>query len=133
MTAVYHVLFLAGLVLAVFAMLYGTERRVTPALAPHERRSEHDTAAEPSALFNRASLAAFIMGVGLTGTVALRYTTWHGGVVFVLGASARDDLFHALLPDRQTRGLELKLIGDAMAPRRASDAIREGEIAAREI
>ena len=56
-----------------------------------------------------------------------------GGVVFVLGASARDDLFHALRPDRDTRGLELKLIGDAMAPRRASDAIREGEIAAREI
>jgi 2,4-dienoyl-CoA reductase-like NADH-dependent reductase (Old Yellow Enzyme family) len=56
-----------------------------------------------------------------------------GGVVFMLGASARDDLFHALLPDRDTRGLELKLIGDAMAPRRASDAIREGEITAREI
>ena len=40
--------------------------------------------------------------------------------------------FHDLLPDR-ARGLELRLVGDAMAPRRASDAIREGEIAAREI
>jgi NADPH-dependent 2,4-dienoyl-CoA reductase/sulfur reductase-like enzyme len=54
------------------------------------------------------------------------------GVVFMLGAAAEDRLFHELLPDRAS-GLALKLIGDAMAPRRASDAIREGEIAAREI
>ena len=54
------------------------------------------------------------------------------GVVFMLGAAAEDALFHELLADRE-RGLDLKLIGDAMAPRRASDAIREGEIAAREI
>ncbi len=54
------------------------------------------------------------------------------GVVFMLGAAAEDALFHELLADR-ARGLDLKLIGDAMAPRRASDAIREGEIAAREI
>jgi hypothetical protein len=52
------------------------------------------------------------------------------GVVFMLGAAAEDALFHELLPDR-ARGLDLRLIGDAMAPRRASDAIREGEIAAR--
>ncbi len=54
------------------------------------------------------------------------------GVVMMLGASAEDGLFHDLLPDR-ARGLELRLVGDAMAPRRASDAIREGEIAAREV
>ncbi len=60
-----------------------------------------------------------------------RRTPVHG-VVFMLGAAAEDALFHELLADRE-RGLELKLIGDAMAPRRASDAIREGELAAREI
>ena len=52
------------------------------------------------------------------------------GVVFMLGAAAEDELFHEMLPDRAA-GLDLRLIGDAMAPRRASDAIREGEIAAR--
>ena len=51
-------------------------------------------------------------------------------VVFVLGAAADDALFHALEP-RRASGLSLHLIGDALAPRRASDAIREGEIAAR--
>jgi hypothetical protein len=65
-----------------------------------------------------------------TGAVERR-TPVHG-VVMMLGASAEDGLFHELLPDR-ARGLELRLVGDAMAPRRASDAIREGEIAAREI
>jgi hypothetical protein len=53
-------------------------------------------------------------------------------VVFCLGAAARDQLFEALLP-RRARGLDLRLIGDALAPRRVSDAIREGELAAREI
>ncbi len=51
-------------------------------------------------------------------------------VVFVLGAAADDALFHELEP-RRAGGLLLHLIGDALAPRRASDAIREGEIAAR--
>ncbi|MFT8244833.1 FAD-dependent oxidoreductase [Roseomonas sp. BN140053] len=51
-------------------------------------------------------------------------------VVFVLGAAVDDALFHALEPRRAT-GLDLHLIGDALSPRRASDAIREGEIAAR--
>ena len=54
------------------------------------------------------------------------------GVVFMLGAWAEDSLFHELLPAR-AEGLDLRLIGDAMAPRRASDAIREGEIVARDI
>jgi len=65
-----------------------------------------------------------------TGAVERR-TPVHG-IVMMLGAAAEDGLFHELLPDR-ARGLELRLVGDAMAPRRASDAIREGEIAAREI
>jgi mycofactocin system FadH/OYE family oxidoreductase 2 len=54
------------------------------------------------------------------------------GVVFAIGAAANDSLFHELEPLRAS-GLRLHLIGDALAPRRASDAIREGEIVAREI
>jgi hypothetical protein len=64
---------LTGLVLGVFAMLYGTERRVRPAVAPHERQSEHDPAAEPSPVFNLASLAAFTFGFGLTAYLVSRY------------------------------------------------------------
>jgi len=52
------------------------------------------------------------------------------GVVLVMGARAEDSLFAELAPLRD-RGLGVHLIGDALAPRRASDAIREGELAAR--
>ena len=50
----------------------------------------------------------------------------------MLGARAEDSLLPELEPLR-TEGLDLRLIGDALAPRRVSDAIREGELAAREI
>lgn len=53
-------------------------------------------------------------------------------VVLVLGARAEDSLFHELEPLR-AGGLDLRLIGDAVAPRRVADAIREGELVAREI
>jgi 2,4-dienoyl-CoA reductase-like NADH-dependent reductase (Old Yellow Enzyme family)/glycine/D-amino acid oxidase-like deaminating enzyme len=53
-------------------------------------------------------------------------------VVLCLGAAAEDSLFHALAP-RRAEGLSLHLVGDALAPRRADAAIREGEIAARAI
>lgn len=53
-------------------------------------------------------------------------------VVLALGAEAQDALFHALAP-RRALGLDVRLIGDALAPRRADAAIREGEIAARAI
>jgi 2,4-dienoyl-CoA reductase-like NADH-dependent reductase (Old Yellow Enzyme family) len=53
-------------------------------------------------------------------------------VVLALGAEAQDALFHALAP-RRAQGLDLRLIGDALAPRRADAAIREGELAARAI
>ena len=67
-----------GLVLGVFAMLYGTERRVRApaATTPHERSHAHDVAAEPSPLFNLASLAAFAVGFGLSGYVVSRNSTW---------------------------------------------------------
>jgi 2,4-dienoyl-CoA reductase-like NADH-dependent reductase (Old Yellow Enzyme family) len=51
-------------------------------------------------------------------------------VVLVLGAEAQDGLFHAL---SARGGPELRLVGDALAPRRADAAIREGELAARAI
>lgn len=73
MTSVGLFILLAGLVLGVFAMLYGTERRVRTPVVPHERTSEHDPAAEPSALFNLASLAAFTVGCGLTAYLVARH------------------------------------------------------------
>ena len=66
MSVIALAVFLTGLVLGVFTMLYGTERPVHTAVAPHERQGEHDPAAEPSPLRNRASLAAFAVGFGLT-------------------------------------------------------------------
>ena len=68
---------LTGLVLGVAAMLYGTQRRVRTAIAPHERQSEHDPAAEPSPVFNLASVAAFTFGFGLTAYLGSRYADWH--------------------------------------------------------
>ncbi|MBU6378253.1 MAG: FAD-dependent oxidoreductase [Gammaproteobacteria bacterium] len=53
-------------------------------------------------------------------------------VVLVVGADSNDALFEALAP-RRAEGLIVKLIGDAMSPRRVDAAIREGELAAREI
>ncbi len=51
-------------------------------------------------------------------------------VAMVVGNEARDALYHALV-DRA--GPDCHLIGDAMAPRRVSDAIREGEQVARRL
>jgi 2,4-dienoyl-CoA reductase-like NADH-dependent reductase (Old Yellow Enzyme family) len=53
-------------------------------------------------------------------------------IVLALGAEAEDGLFHAL-QSRRAAGLDLRLVGDALAPRRADAAIREGEAAARAI
>jgi hypothetical protein len=75
-TAVSLAFFVTGLVLGVVAMLHGTERQVHPAGAPHERRSEHDPRAEPSPVFNLASIAAAAVGFGLTGYLLTRHTAW---------------------------------------------------------
>jgi hypothetical protein len=92
---VFLILLVMGLVLGVFAMLYGTEKdnaRNSARIAPHERRSEHDISAEPSSVFNLASIAAFAFGAGLTGYLIDRYTTWPvAGVVItsiIVGAAA---------------------------------------------
>lgn len=67
-----------GLILGVWAMLYGTERHVSASSVtlPHERHTTHDVATEPSPLFNRASLAAFCFAFGLTGYLVARNTVW---------------------------------------------------------
>lgn len=57
------------------------------------------------------------------------FTESAGSVVLILGSCAEDGLFHAL----KRAGRSAHLIGDAMAPRRVSDAIREGEELARRL
>ena len=99
MTSVGLFVFLAGLVLGVFAMLHGTQRRVQPALAPHERTSEHDPAAEPSALFNLASIAAFTVVGGLTAYLVSRHAELPLAleIVIALGAGALSLSLQSLL------------------------------------
>jgi hypothetical protein len=87
-TAVALAFFVSGLVLGVFAMLYGTERQIAPAVAPHDRRSEHEPAAEPSPLLNLASIAAFAVGFGLAGYLLTRYTAWPWGARLTLALVA---------------------------------------------
>lgn len=74
------ILFVVGLVLGVSAMLHGTEKPVAasgqPSVAPHERRSEHDPAAEPSPFANRSTVAAFAFAAGLTGYLLDRRAGW---------------------------------------------------------
>ncbi len=69
---------IGGLVLGVFAMLYGTERSVRnrSVSKPHERRSEHDPATEPSPFFNLATVGAFSVAFGLTAYLVARHTLW---------------------------------------------------------
>lgn len=77
-----------GLLLGVFAMLNGTQRRVRDTVAPHERRSEHDPAAEPSALLNIASIAAFSVGAGLTVYLVARASALPWWAVTLVGIAA---------------------------------------------
>lgn len=90
MSAFFLVVLLAGLLLGVFAMLFGTEhvpRNITLP-APHERTSEHVIDAEPSALFNRASMAALASVCGVTGYLLTRFSDWSVGVRLVVAALA---------------------------------------------
>ena len=78
MNALFLIVLLLGLLAGVRAMLLGTEHlpRGVQLPAPHERTSEHVTDAEPSALFNWASAAAFAFAFGLAGYLFTRFTTW---------------------------------------------------------
>ncbi|MEO7361254.1 MAG: hypothetical protein ABI120_13060 [Gemmatimonadaceae bacterium] len=87
MNALFLAVLLLGLVVGVRAMLLGTERLSGDVRlpAPHERTSEHVTEAEPSALFNWASVAAFAFAFGLAGYLFTRFTAW-GAVALVMAA-----------------------------------------------
>ncbi|MEP6833708.1 MAG: hypothetical protein ABJB74_09945 [Gemmatimonas sp.] len=78
MNALFLTVLLLGLIAGVRAMLLGTEHlpRGVELPAPHERTSEHVTAAEPSALFNWASAAAFAFAFGLAGYLFTRFSTF---------------------------------------------------------
>jgi hypothetical protein len=75
-TALFLSVLLLGLLLGVYSMLNGTEHmpRNIKLPAPHERTSEHVIDAEPSALLNWASTAAFAFAFGLTGYLLTRFT-----------------------------------------------------------
>lgn len=78
MNALFLTVLLLGLIAGVRAMLLGTEHlpRGVQLPAPHERTTEHVTDAEPSALFNWASAAAFAFAFGLAGYLFTRFSTW---------------------------------------------------------
>jgi membrane protein implicated in regulation of membrane protease activity len=87
------VLLVVGIVLGVFAMLYGTERAAAPKNdVPHRRHSEHDPTVEPSPAFNLSSIAALVFATGLSGYLLLRYTSLSTGltaaIAFTIGAAA---------------------------------------------
>jgi hypothetical protein len=70
------VCFVAGLVLGVYVMLHGVERRGAPsALPPHEARGGHDPSTEPSATFNAQNAAAFLVAFGACGYLLARFAT----------------------------------------------------------
>lgn len=78
------IFFVVGLLLGVIAMLHGTERPVTRTDAPHERRSEHDPAAEPSPVANRSTAAAFAFAFGLTGYLFDQQSGWPAWAVILV-------------------------------------------------
>jgi len=88
-TAVSLAVLTVGLVMGVFAMLFGTERSVQRAGAtkPHERKSEHNPAAEPSPFLNLASIAAFGVGFGLAGYLTAGNDGWPIYVKIFVAAS----------------------------------------------
>ena len=88
MSSTYLVFLVVGLIIGVFAMLYGTERRVESKEAPHERRSEHDPAVEPSPLFNSASIAALLFAAGLSGYLFTRYSSLPARTVALVAIGA---------------------------------------------
>jgi hypothetical protein len=86
-SSVFLALLVVGLVLGVFAMLYGTERRTVRGGAPHERHSEHDVAAEPSPVMNLSSIAAFIFSMGLAGYLLQRNSALATGAVLAIATT----------------------------------------------
>lgn len=68
MSAVFAACFIAGLLLAVYVMLYGVERPVAVVpRAPHEATGGHDRRAEPRPIVNGQNVAAFLVLFGAAG------------------------------------------------------------------
>ena len=93
MSTVFLTLLVVGIVLGVFAMLYGTERPAVPKNdVPHHRHSEHDPNIEPSPAFNLASIAALVFATGLSGYLLVRNTSLSAGLIaaiaLTIGAAA---------------------------------------------
>ena len=86
MIALFLVALTAGLVLGVFAMLYGTERRHAAAMAA-SLDDRHDPAREPSPWFNQASIAAGAFGFGLTGYLLARFGHQSMAMATIIGAA----------------------------------------------
>jgi hypothetical protein len=97
MPALFLIVLVVGLVLGVFAMLYGTERRprATVPVPPHERRSDHDPSTEPSPTLNLSTVAALLFAFGLTGSILSRATAWGTATQLALATMAGAAAFAA--------------------------------------
>lgn len=74
MTAVYAGCFVAGLLLAVYVMLYGVERpAATVPRVPHEATGGHDPRTEPRPFGNGQNAAAFLVLFGAAGYLLHRF------------------------------------------------------------
>jgi membrane protein implicated in regulation of membrane protease activity len=89
MSVVFVACFVAGLVLAVYVMLHGVERRGAPSVVPpHEARGGHDPSTEPSATFNTQNAAAFVVAFGACGYLLARLTTLGTAAMVAIAAAA---------------------------------------------
>lgn len=89
MSVVFVVCFVVGLVLAVYVMLHGVERRGAPsAVPPHEARSGYDPSTEPSAMLNAQNAAAFVVAFGACGYLLTRFTSLGTGTTLALATVA---------------------------------------------
>jgi len=89
MSLVFVACFVAGLVLGVYVMLHGVERRAAPStVPPHEARGGHDPSTEPSATLNAQNAAAFLAAFGACGYLLARFTTLGAAAVVVIAVAA---------------------------------------------
>ena len=92
MLTVFVLSFLAGLVLAVYVMLHGVERRGAPSsVPPHEAKGEYDPSTEPSVVLNAQNVAAFVTAFGACGYLLTRFASLGAaavvGIALVVGAA----------------------------------------------
>lgn len=89
MSVLFVACFLAGLVLAVHAMLHGVERPTAPApVAPHEETTAHDPAREPRAVGNAQTVGVALAAFGLAGAALERWAGLAGGTLAAAAVGA---------------------------------------------